>query len=167
MVFHFKWTMFSFLKTWFNFFYKRRAKELLLSSPTVKPASCTFALKQTEGTSGDKPQISTSHTNYRPSYHDILLTFCLSPTMKNRHSLNQNDSHGQFYKTNRRHRVSPPPPPTSPASPSGPTCSLFPGRQELIIRKTFPTADSDALLAKGPVCFEERVWQSKHFQKQL
>lgn len=111
--------MFSFLKTWFNFFYKRRAKELLLSSPAVKPASRTFALKQKEGTSGDKPQISTSHTNYRPSYHDILLTFCLSPTMKNRHSLSQNDSHGQFYKTNRRHRVSPSPSP-APHFPSFP-----------------------------------------------
>lgn len=55
-----------------------------------------------------------------------------------------------------------PSPPTSPAFPAGPACSLFPGRQELIIRKTFPTPDSDALFAKSPVCFEERVWQNKY-----
>lgn len=62
---------------------------------------------------------------------------------------------------------SPLPSPTSPASPAGPACSLFPDRQELIIRKTFPTPDSDALLGNSPVCFEERVWQSKYLQKQL
>lgn len=62
---------------------------------------------------------------------------------------------------------SPLPSPTSPASPAGPACSLFPDRQELIIRKTFPIPDSDALLGNSPVCFEERVWQSKYLQKQL
>lgn len=56
----------------------------------------------------------------------------------------------------------PPSHPHFPAFPAGPACSLFPGRQELIIRKTFPTPDSDALFAKSPVCFEERVWQNKY-----
>lgn len=82
-----------------------------------------------------------------------------------RHSLNQNDSHGQFYKTNRRHSL-PPPNPIGPASPTGPACSPFPWRQERIITKTSPAPDNDALLAKGPVCSAERVWQSKYLQKQ-
>ena len=82
-----------------------------------------------------------------------------------RHSLNQNDSHGQFYKTNRS--TEPPPTPSPPVPPAGPACSLSPCRQELIIRKTFPTPDNAALLAKSPVWLEERVWQSKYLQKQL
>lgn len=88
-------------------------------------ASHTFALQQKEGTSGDRPQVSTSHTNYRPSLRVVLLTFCLSPTKRMRRSLNHNDFPGQFYKTNRRLSL----PSPAAASPAVPACPLFVGRQ--------------------------------------
>lgn len=108
--FPFLWTtifffFFFFYRGLISFIKKGSAKELLLPTPAVKlpPILLPWSKRKGHQVTDPKFQLVTQITDLPTGLSSWPFVFSLQWRM--RHSLNQNDSPGQFYKTNRRLRV--------------------------------------------------------------